>query len=138
MKMYKDWLYNRRTKKSVKKANKFTKRWTDRLVIEHQHKEQILEMTGAKPGDKEMIKNYQGAVNSFMQSLSKEQKEEARKTAEEWNTNTPPADVRDNFAERKAPGLMRNLATELWRQARMRIFVLSAWQGKDGKLRLNG
>lgn len=131
-------MYNRRAKKSVKKVNKFAIKWTDRRVIEHQHKDEILKMTGAKPGEAKMIQNYQGALTSFMDSLSKEEKEEAQKTADEWNTNAPPADIRANFAERKAPGLIKNLATELWRQAGMRIFVVSAWQTEEGKLTING
>lgn len=137
MKIYKEWLYNHRARKSVKKANKYGKKWTARLVIEHQHKQEILEKTGAKPGDKEMIKKYQGAVKSFMQSLSNEQMEEARKTAEEWSTRAPPADMQADFADKKATGLMKDLATELWRQAGMRICVLSAWKAEDGLVRFN-
>jgi len=94
MKMYRDWLYNRRAKKTSEKPTKFGKKWTARLVIEHQHKKEILEKTGARPGDKEMIRKYQGAVNSFMAGLSEEQLEQARKTAVEWSTTAPPPDIR--------------------------------------------
>ncbi|KAG2100191.1 uncharacterized protein F5147DRAFT_655632 [Suillus discolor] len=122
--MYRDWLYNWRAEKTVKKQSKFGKKWTARLVIEHQCKKKILEKTGARPGGKEMIKNYQGAVNAIMGGLSEEQLEEANKTAIEWSSKAPPTDVQVEFAQKKALGMMKDLATQLWRQAGMRIFIL--------------
>ncbi|KAG2113782.1 uncharacterized protein F5147DRAFT_770424 [Suillus discolor] len=136
--MYRDWLYNRRAEKTLKKQSKFGKKWTAQLVIEHQCKKEILEKTGARPGGKEMIKNYQGAVNAIMGGLSEEQLEEANKTAIEWSSKAPPTDVQAEFAQRKAPGMMKDLATQLWRQAGMRIFILSAWKTEEGKVRING
>lgn len=138
MKMYRDWLYNRRAERRIKKASQFSKKWTARLVIEHQHKKEILEKTGGRPGGKEMIKNYQGAVNSIMAGLSEEQLEEAKNTAIEWSSKALPPDVQADFAEKKAPGMMKDLANQLWRQAGMRIFILSAWKTKEGEVRING
>ncbi|KAG1794696.1 hypothetical protein EV424DRAFT_1353802 [Suillus variegatus] len=136
--MYRDWLYNRRAEKTLKKQSKFSKKWTTRLVIEHQYKKEILEKTGARPGGKEMIKHYQGAVNAIMADLSEEQLEEANKTAIEWSSSAPPTDVQAEFAQKKAPGMMKDLATQLWRQAGMRIFILSAWKTEEGEVRING
>lgn len=137
IKMYRDWLYNRRADKPVKK-NKFKMTWTTRSVIEHQHKKEILAQTGARPGGQDMIKNYQGAVKAVMDGLSEEQLEEARKTAVEWSNKAPPADVQVNFAEKKASRLMLDLAKQLWRQGGMRIFILSAWKSDTGKVKFNG
>ena len=136
--MYRDWLYNRRAEKARKKGSKFGKKWTARLVIEHQCKKEILDKTGAKAGGKEMIKNYQGAVTAIMASLSEEQLEEAKKTAIEWSSKAPPTDVQAEYAHKKAPGVMKDLAVQLWRQAGMRIFILSAWKTGEGELRING
>jgi len=138
MKMYRDWLYNRRAQKAQKQNSKFGKKWTARLVIEHQHKKEILEKTRGRPGGKDMIKNYQGAVNTIMAGLSAEELEEAKKTAIEWSTKAPPADMQAEFAEKKASDLMQDLTTQLWRQAGMRIFILSAWKTEDSKVKVNG
>ncbi|KAG2148164.1 uncharacterized protein EDB93DRAFT_1250225 [Suillus bovinus] len=97
------------------------------------YKKEILEKTGARPGGKEMIKHYQGAVNAIMSGLSEEQLEEANKTAIEWSSKAPPTDVQAEFAQKKAPGMMKDLATQLWRQAGMRIFILSAWKTEEGE-----
>ncbi|KAG2130806.1 uncharacterized protein EDB93DRAFT_1255696 [Suillus bovinus] len=136
--MYRDWLYNQRAEKTLKKESKFGKKWTARLVIEHQYKKEIIEKTGGRPGGKKMIKNYQGAVNTIMGGLSEEQLEEAKKTAIEWSSKAPPTDVQAEFTQKKAPGMMKDLATQLWRQAGMRIFILSAWKTGEGEVRING
>ncbi|KAG2143564.1 uncharacterized protein EDB93DRAFT_1251979 [Suillus bovinus] len=133
-----DWLYNQRAEKTLKKQSKFSKKWTTWLVIEHQYKKEILEKTGARPEGKELIKHYQGAVNAIMANLSEEQLKEANKTAIEWSSSAPPTDVQAEFTQKKAPGMMKDLATQLWRQAGMRIFILSAWKTKEGKVRING
>ncbi|KAG1784989.1 uncharacterized protein HD556DRAFT_1451152 [Suillus plorans] len=135
--MYWDWLYNQRAEKTLKKKSKFGKTWTTWLVIEHQYKKEIIEKTGARPGGKEMIKNYQGAVNAIMGGLCEEQLEEAKKTAIEWSSKAPLMNVQVEFAQKKAPGMMKDLATQLWRQAGMRIFILSAWKTEEGEVRIN-
>ncbi|KAG1887947.1 uncharacterized protein F5891DRAFT_987955 [Suillus fuscotomentosus] len=122
----------------LKKRKSFSKKWTTRLVIEHQYKKEILEKTRARPGGKEMIKHYQGAVNAIMAGLSEEQLDEANTTAIEWSSSAPPTDVQAEFAQKKAPGMMKDLATQLWRQAGMRIFILSAWKTEEGEVRING
>ncbi|KAG2347674.1 hypothetical protein BDR05DRAFT_996755 [Suillus weaverae] len=119
--MYWDWLYNRRAEKTLKKR----------------YKKEIIEKTRARPGGKEMIKNYQGAVNAIMAGLCDEQLEEAKKTAIEWSSKAPPTNVQAEFAQKKAPCMMKDLATQLWRQAGMRIFILSAWKTEEGELEGN-
>ncbi|KAG2033282.1 hypothetical protein BDR03DRAFT_1014447 [Suillus americanus] len=72
-----------------------------------------------------------------MAGLSKEELDEAQNTAIKWSAKTPPAAVQADFAKKKAPGLMKDLASKLWKQAGMRIFILSAWKEED-EVRING
>ncbi|KAG1796732.1 uncharacterized protein HD556DRAFT_1306913 [Suillus plorans] len=58
-----------------------------------------------------------------MASLSKEQLKEAQNTAD--------------FVKKKAPGMMKDLANKLWKQAGIRIFILSAWKTEEGEVRIN-
>ncbi|KAG1829438.1 hypothetical protein EV424DRAFT_1344169 [Suillus variegatus] len=37
------------------------------------------------------------------------------------------------FAQKKTPDMIKDLATQLWRQADMRIFMLSTWKTKEVK-----
>jgi len=136
--MYRDWLYNWRSEKTrKKKASKLGQKWTSRMVIEQLRKEEIIEKTGAMPGSKTFIERYQTTLTAVMAGLSKEELEEAQNTAIEWSAKTPPAAVQVDFAKKKAPGLMKDLASKLWKQAGMRIFILSAWKEED-EVRING
>ncbi|KAG1893233.1 uncharacterized protein F5891DRAFT_986082 [Suillus fuscotomentosus] len=136
---YWDWLYNRRPEKTrEKKANKFSQKWTSRSVIEQLHKEEIIEKTGVMPGSKKFIERYQTTLTAVVASLSKEELEEAQNTAIEWSAKAPPAAVQADFAKKKAPGMMKDLATKLWKQAGMRIFILSAWKTEEDEVRING
>ncbi|KAG1717960.1 uncharacterized protein EDB91DRAFT_1090436 [Suillus paluster] len=134
--MYREWFYNRRAEKTRKK--KLGQKWNARSVIEQQHKEEIIEKTGARPGSEEFIKRYQPTLTAVMASLSKEQLKEAKQTAIEWSSDGPPTEVQAEFAKKKAPGMMKDLATQLWRHAGMRIFILSAWKTEEGEVRING
>ncbi|KAG0703275.1 hypothetical protein DFH29DRAFT_998570 [Suillus ampliporus] len=93
---------------------------------------------GARPGTEEFLKRYHPSLNAVMASLSKEELKEAEKTAMEWSSEAPPTGVQAEFAQKKAPGMMKDLATQLWRQASMRIFILSAWKTEEGEVRING
>ncbi|OJA18234.1 hypothetical protein AZE42_14082 [Rhizopogon vesiculosus] len=33
---------------------------------------------------------------------------------------------------------MKDLATQLWRQGGMRVFILSAWKTEAGEIKING
>jgi hypothetical protein len=55
----------------------------------------------------------------------------------EWSAKTPPAAVQVDFTKKKAPSLMKDLASKLWKQAGIRIFILSAWKEED-EVRING
>jgi hypothetical protein len=56
----------------------------------------------------------------------------------EWSTKAPPPDIQASFAESKATDLMKDLATQLWRQGHMRVFILSAWKTEAGEVKING
>ncbi|KAG1726915.1 hypothetical protein EDB19DRAFT_1833263 [Suillus lakei] len=114
--VYRDWLYNRRPEKTrKKKASKY----------------------GQKSGSKKFIERYQTTLTAVMASLSQEQLEQAQKTVIEWSDKAPPAGVQADFAKKKAPSMMKDLATKLWKQASMRIFILSAWKAEEGELEGN-
>ncbi|KAG2159300.1 uncharacterized protein EDB93DRAFT_1099691 [Suillus bovinus] len=134
--MYRDWLYNQRPEKTRKKASKLGQKWTSRLVIEQLLKEEIIEKTGTIPGLKRFIEKYQTTLTTVMASLFKEELEEAQNTAIEWSAKAPPAAVQVDFAKKKAPILMKDLASKLWKQAGMRIFILLAWKEED-KVQIN-
>ncbi|KAG1796931.1 uncharacterized protein HD556DRAFT_1306649 [Suillus plorans] len=113
--MYRDWLYNQRPEKTrKKKASKFGQKWTSRLVIEQQCKDDIIEKSRAMPGSKKFIERYQPTLTAVM------------------------ATVQADFAKKKAPSMMKDLATKLWKQAGMRIFILSAWKTEEDEVRING
>ncbi|KAG2029651.1 hypothetical protein BDR03DRAFT_1018119 [Suillus americanus] len=107
------------------------------MVIEQLRKEEIIEKTGAMPGSKTFIERYQTTLTAVMASLSKEELDEAQNTAIKWSAKTPPAAVQVDFAKKKAPGLMKDLASKLWKQAGMRIFILLAWKEED-EVHING
>ncbi|KAG2339302.1 hypothetical protein BDR05DRAFT_951341 [Suillus weaverae] len=67
------------------------------------------------PGLKTFIERYQTTLTVVMASLSREELEEAQNTAIEWSAKTPPAAVQADFAKKKAPGLMKDLASKLWK-----------------------
>ncbi|KAG2030888.1 hypothetical protein BDR03DRAFT_1016675 [Suillus americanus] len=129
----------------IKEARAYTPTMDDRLlkerkysVIEQLHKEEIIEKTGAMPGSKKFIERYQTTLTTVIASLSKEQLEEAQNTTIEWSSKAPPAVIQADFAKKKAPSMMKDLATKVWKQADMRIFILSAWKTEEGEVRING
>ncbi|RHW30150.1 hypothetical protein D1B31_23820 [Neobacillus notoginsengisoli] len=53
----------------------------------------IEEKHGAKPGEQDMIRQYQGAVSEFIKGLSVEELAEAEQEAQEWNTAKLPPKI---------------------------------------------
>ena len=97
-----------------------------------------MELTGGKAGDKEMIGNYQAALNTVMKGLTDEELQEAEETAEDWTNKAPPADVQAKFVAKKAEMVTKSFASYMWKQGGIRVFVMSAWQAEGGEVRLNG
>ncbi|KAG2065978.1 hypothetical protein BDR04DRAFT_1160845 [Suillus decipiens] len=109
-----------------------------RMVIYQQNREEVLKRiedeSGAKPGAPGMFKHYQAAVKRVMAELDEDELEKAKETAEEWPNNFPPPKVQAQVTQKKGPAYMEHFLKEMWRQCRMRVFVLSAWKNEQGEV----
>ncbi|KAG1719392.1 hypothetical protein EDB19DRAFT_1918993 [Suillus lakei] len=136
--MYKTWLFNNKKKKERKDMIKYGRRWTPRMVIYQQKREEVLKRiedeSGAKPGGRGMFKHYQAAVKRVMAELSDDELEKAKETAEEWSNNFPPPEIQAQVARKKGPAYMEHFSKEMWRQCGMRMFVMSAWKNEQGEV----
>ena len=97
-----------------------------------------MELTGGKPGDREMIGNYQAALNTILEGMTDEERQLAEETAEEWTNKAPPPDIQAKFAQKKADIVTKSFASYMWKQGGIRVFVMSAWKQEDGEVRING
>ncbi|KAG1873171.1 hypothetical protein F4604DRAFT_1681220 [Suillus subluteus] len=126
--MYKTWLFNNKKKKGRKATIKYGRKWTPRMVVYQQKREEVLkrieEESGAKPGDPGMFKHYQAAVKRVISELDDDELEKAKETAEEWSNNCPPPEIQAQVARKKGPAYMEHFSNEMWRQCGMRAFVM--------------
>ncbi|KAG2069384.1 hypothetical protein BDR04DRAFT_1203928 [Suillus decipiens] len=126
--MYKTWLFNNKKKKERKDMIKYGRKWTPMMVIYQQNQEEVLKRiedeSGAKPGAPGMFKHYQAA----------DELEKAKEIAEEWSNNFPPPEVQAQVTWKKGLAYMEHFLKEMWRQCRMRVFVLSAWKNEQGEV----
>ncbi|KAG1836716.1 hypothetical protein C8R48DRAFT_782882 [Suillus tomentosus] len=117
-------------------------KWTERSVVDTLRKKELLEKiqdeTGAKPGTKEMINHYTKQLNQVIASLSSDELQEAKETAELWNRQGVPDDVKADIARKKGDDMIHHFATEMWNRAGMRVFVVSAWKNEEGKIHVAG
>ncbi|KAG1802808.1 uncharacterized protein HD556DRAFT_1304076 [Suillus plorans] len=115
--MYQTWLYNNKKKKERKDMLRYGRKWMPRMVIYQQKREEVLKRIedelGAKPGD---------LVG------------EVKEMAKEWSNNFPPPEIQTQVARKKGPAYMEHFLNEMWRQCRMRVFVLSAWKNEQGEV----
>ncbi|KAG1855624.1 hypothetical protein DFJ58DRAFT_841058, partial [Suillus subalutaceus] len=124
-KTYKEWLFNQCRWKGVPKPLiKYGRRWT--------------EQTGETLGSEQMIVKWPKATKTILAGLSAEEKEEANAIAEKWNNEAAPPEVQANVAKTKGADMIEHFATEMFKEAGMRVFVLSAWQDGRGKLMVGG
>ncbi|KAG1863902.1 hypothetical protein F4604DRAFT_1929024 [Suillus subluteus] len=65
-----------------------------------------------------------------------EEKEEAQAMAEKWNNEAVPPKVQAQVAETKGANMIEHFATEMFKKAGMRVFVLSTWKNRKSKLML--
>lgn len=100
--------------------------------------EKIQDETGAKPGTKEMINHYTKQLNQLIASLSPDELQEAKETAELWNCQGVPDDVKADIARKKGDDMIHHFATEMWNRAGMRVFIVSAWKNEEGKIHVAG
>ncbi|KAG1867313.1 hypothetical protein F4604DRAFT_1682549 [Suillus subluteus] len=126
--MYKTWLFNNKKKKERKATIKYGRKWTPRMVVYQQKREEVLkrieEESGAKPGDPGMFKHYQAAVKRVISELDDNELEKVKETAEEWSNNCPPPEIQAQVARKKGPAYMEHFSNEMWRQCGMRVFVM--------------
>ncbi|KAG1800081.1 hypothetical protein EV424DRAFT_1352184 [Suillus variegatus] len=117
-------------------------KWTERSVVDTLWKKELLEKiqdeTGAKPGMKEMINHYTKQLNQLIASLSSDELQEAKETAELWNRQGVPDDVKADIAWKKGDDMIHHFATEMWNCVGMRVFVVSAWKNEEGKIHVAG
>ncbi|KAG1763344.1 hypothetical protein EV702DRAFT_1255604 [Suillus placidus] len=136
--MYKTWLFNNKKKKERKDMIKYGRKWTPRMVVYQQKREEVLKRiedeSGVKPGDPGMFKHYQAAVKRVMAELDDDELEKAKETAEEWSNNCPPPEIQAQVARKKGPAYMEHFSNEMWRQCGMRVFVMSAWKNEKGEV----
>jgi len=136
--MYKTWLFNNKKKKERKDMIKYGRKWTPRMVIYQQKREEVLQRiedeSREKPGGPGMFKHYQTAVKRVMAELSNDEFEKAKETAEEWSDNLPPPEIQAQVARKKGPAYMEHFSKEMWRQCGMRVFVMSAWKNEQGEV----
>ncbi|KAG1844999.1 hypothetical protein F4604DRAFT_1937241 [Suillus subluteus] len=115
---YKEWLYNQSRRKAPKPLIKYGKKWTE------------------TPGSEGMIVKWPEATKTVLAGLSAEEKEEAKVVADKWNNEAAPPEIQASVAESKGANMIEHFATEIFKQAGMRVFVMSAWQDSRGKLML--
>ncbi|KAG2141458.1 hypothetical protein BD769DRAFT_1383718 [Suillus cothurnatus] len=136
--MYKTWLFNNKNKKERKDMIKYGRKWMPRMVIYQQNWGEVLKRikdeSGEKPGASSMFKHYQAAVKGVMAELNDDKLEKAKETVEEWSNNFPPPEIQAQVARKKGLAYMEHFLKEMWRQCRMRVFVLSAWKNEKGKV----
>ncbi|KAG1880187.1 hypothetical protein F4604DRAFT_1679281 [Suillus subluteus] len=138
-KTYKEWLQNHsHWKPSSKPLIKYGRTWTARKVLVHTHKALIQEETGEMAGSGEMISKWPKAAKTVINQLSAEEKEEAQAMADKWNNEAAPPKVQAHVAKTKGADMIEHFATEMFKKAGMRVFVLSAWKDGKGKLMLGG
>ncbi|KAG1819114.1 uncharacterized protein BJ212DRAFT_1268423, partial [Suillus subaureus] len=134
----KTWLFNNRKKKERKDMIKYERKWIPRMVIYQWNQEEVLkrikDKSRAKPGGPGMFKHYQAAVKRVMAELSDDKLEKAKETAEEWSNNFPPPKIQAQVTCKKGPAYMEHFSKEMWRQCRMRVFVMSAWKNEQGEV----
>ncbi|KAG1786203.1 uncharacterized protein HD556DRAFT_1313650 [Suillus plorans] len=140
---YEAWFRSQGTKRKPSKPPiKIGQKWTERSVVDTLRKKELLEKiqdeTGAKPGTKEMINHYTKQLNQLIASLSPDELQEAKETAELWNRQGVPDDVKADIARKKGDDMIHHFATKMWNRAGMRVFIVSAWKNEEGKIHVAG
>ncbi|KAG1743974.1 uncharacterized protein EDB91DRAFT_1246858 [Suillus paluster] len=137
--VYRKWLQNHRgKKKDAKPPINLGRKWTYQVVVGSLRKKELLKKiedeTSVKPGEPEMMNHYAKYLAEMVNSLTEKEVEEATKMAEEWNKQGVPPEVQADTAKQKSDDILWYVASEMFKKARMRLFMLSAWKNEDGKL----
>ncbi|KAG1840238.1 hypothetical protein F4604DRAFT_1690849 [Suillus subluteus] len=89
------------------------------------NKSQIRQETGETPGSEGMIVKWPEATKTVLAGLLTEVKEGAKVVAEKWNNEAAPPDIQASVAEGKGADMIEHFATEMFKQAGMRVFGIS-------------
>ncbi|KAG1804564.1 hypothetical protein EV424DRAFT_1544594 [Suillus variegatus] len=89
-------------------------------------------------GSKGMITKWPKAAKTVINCLLAEEREEVEAMAEKWNNEAAPPDIQAEVAKSKGADMIEHFATEMFKKARMRVCILSAWKDSQGKLMLGG
>ncbi|KAG1751737.1 hypothetical protein EDB19DRAFT_2000457 [Suillus lakei] len=137
--VYRKWLQNHGgKKKAAKPPITLGRKWMYQSVVGSLREKELLQKieddTGVKPGKTEMMHHYTRYLVDMVNSLTKKEVEEATKTAVEWNKQGVPAELQADTAKCKSNDILRYVASEMFKKARMRLFMLLAWKNEEGKL----
>ena len=136
--IYRTWLYNHTKLKQRRDKIKYGKKWTARMVVSHDKRDEVLQRiadeTGLKPGDPQMFKYYQGTVNKVVDEMPANEMEIAKETAEKWSNDFPPPEIQASVATKRGPKYIEHFAEEMWRQCGMRVFMVTAWKDEKGEV----
>ncbi|KAG1863240.1 hypothetical protein DFJ58DRAFT_912415 [Suillus subalutaceus] len=120
--VHRKWLQNHGGKKEVKPPINLGWKWTYQSVVESLRKRELLKKikaeTGTKPRELEMMNHYARYLTDMVNSLTKK---EATEMAAEWN-------------KQGGEDILWYVAKEMFKKARMRLFMMLAWKNKEGKL----
>ncbi|KAG1859473.1 hypothetical protein C8R48DRAFT_674005 [Suillus tomentosus] len=133
-----DLVVQQQEKEGKEGHDKYGRKWTPRMVVYQQKREEVLKRiedeSGVKPGDPGMFKHYQAAVKRVMAELDDNELEKAKETAEEWSNNCPPPEIQAQVARKKGLAYMEHFSNKMWRQCGMRVFVMLAWKNEKGEV----
>ncbi|KAG2058797.1 hypothetical protein BDR06DRAFT_968295 [Suillus hirtellus] len=119
----------------LKAQKKIYKQWLQNQSWQKKNpKPLIKEMAGSE----EMISKWPKVAKSVIDRLSVEEREQAEAMVEKWNNQVAPPEVQAKVAESKGTKMIEHFATKMFKQAGMRVCVLSAWNNSKGKLMLGG
>ncbi|KAG1859429.1 hypothetical protein C8R48DRAFT_673971 [Suillus tomentosus] len=123
---------------AAKPLIKYGHHWMARQVLIYTHKASIQQETGEMAGSKEMITKWLKAAKTVINCLSVEEREEVEAMAEKWNNEAAPPDIQAEVAKSNDADMIEYFVTEMFKKARMRVCILSAWKDSQGKLMLGG
>ncbi|KIK71744.1 hypothetical protein PAXRUDRAFT_22900 [Paxillus rubicundulus Ve08.2h10] len=128
---YKMWMYNHSRGRAQEALTKYQQEWTARAVVMRTKKAEITaliqEKKGAKPGEAEMISNYQWAISQVMGNMTEAELEEAEKEAMQWNSERPLLEVQADTVACKGKQYACKFTSTMWKQCGMQVVILEAW-----------
>jgi hypothetical protein len=108
-----------------------------RQVVCHEYKDEIASIakrraSGAKPGEKEYLGVFQGAVTEFITGLDEEEVFELENKRAEWVNNSQPVEHQRKTAERNGRSYLQKSAELQYKQMGMRSVVWEFHENKSG------